>query len=104
MPYSVKISNGKVTKIALGFKLYLPDDLWAEISTKQSYAEKAIFNIGGIIDSSLEDEITANVINFSGEDLELIEGENVLQMVFHDGIRPTFFEDNNLNDNQSNSE
>lgn len=86
---TIKLNHG-VTKVHTGIIAWTVNTLncdtkyWLKIEGRSGLASKGIFPIGGIVDSSYRGEIIVILVNVSGEEYEVKEGDKIAQLVIHE--------------------
>ena len=76
----ITVLAGKRTLVPLGFAIELPEGYEAVIRPRSGLTKKGIDNGIGTIDSDYRGELMACVINNSGEDYKICNGDRICQI------------------------
>lgn len=108
-PISIEIKRGETRYIPAGISLKMPNNMWAQILTKSSFAQRGITTLGGVIDPDYTGEIGVllHYLYFSGDGnnflsaaarpdhtyskpdkIKIERGDKIAQIVFHKAIIP----------------
>jgi dUTP pyrophosphatase len=68
--------------VPVGIALKIPGDQYSRIASLSTLANNSIGILGDVIDSTDQDEIQINLINFGNEDFPINVGDNIAQLIF----------------------
>lgn len=86
-PIDIVIKNNEKALIKLGLKMEIPEGYELQIRGRSSLALKGIFSHFGTIDSGYSGEIAAILINLSGKDFVINNGDRICQGVVQKIVR-----------------
>jgi dUTP pyrophosphatase len=75
------IKNFEVATIETNVSVELKVDTFGYITGRSSFNKNAILCLNGTIDSGYRGKVKINLLNLSGKDLEIQEGERIAQML-----------------------
>lgn len=101
---TVIIPTGKRELIPLGFALELPPECEGIIRPRSGLSKSGIDVVIGTIDSNYRAEVMANVINNSGEDFKVAEGNRICQLAIRTAPTINFEVVNELSDTNRGSD
>jgi len=87
----IEIENGKVAKLSTGIKLEMTSNIFASIRIRSSLAQKGILipNSPALIDSDYRGEIYILVMNLSGANIQIRQGDRIAQLTFEEKVKIT---------------
>lgn len=93
----VNIPDGGFADVHTGIQIKMPDGIWARITNRSStYRTLGITVLEGIIDNGYTGELFIGVVNRSGHEVSLVQGQRIAQLIFHQLITPRFVKVFNL--------
>ena len=99
----ILLLKGKRTLIPLGFALQLPKGYEGIIRPRSGLSKKGIDVAIGTIDGNFRGEVSACVINNSGDDFEIGNAERICQLAIREAPKVYFVEVDELEDTERGS-
>lgn len=93
IPEDITFKPGVRTLVNMKIKIHFPPFIWGMLAPKSGLAvKKGLDVMAGIIDESYRGIIHALMINHGNEDVTILKGEKLLQMILMSSVRSTVVE------------
>lgn len=80
----VMLRHGHTTLVASMEWIELPCDLAATLRCRSSYGRRGILLGAGFVDPGFRGQLTLCLVNMGSDDVSLLNGERVVQMILHE--------------------
>ncbi len=82
--YEVELPRTATTLVSSLEWIELPADLAATLRCRSSYGRRGIILTGGFVDPGFRGQLTLSLINMGPEDVCLVKGDRVVQMILYE--------------------
>src|SRR5512139_3113494 len=80
----IHLPRGQCTLVPTLEWVELPKDLAGTLRCRSSFGRRGVLLGGGFVDPGFRGQLTLCLTNFGNDDIQIMENERVVQMIFHE--------------------